>query len=52
MRVDTTFCQLIAGFQIHAIHLTDTGTIRYQIGLGFSGLLVGHHDLALLLCIL
>ena len=36
MRVDASFCQLVAGLQHLAVLHLDTGTVRDQIGLGLS----------------
>ena len=51
MRIYTTLCQLIARCQNRSVHNLDSGTIWNQISLRFAGLIIGHNNLALLLCI-
>lgn len=45
MRVNATFCQLVAGLQNLAVHNLDSGSVRDQIGFGFSGFIVGNDNL-------
>ena len=52
MRIDATLGKLITGLQYSAIEHLNSGTVRNQIGLGLTGLLVGNHDLTLFLGIL
>ena len=52
MRVHASFCQLVAGFQLLAVHHLDSGAVRNQVCLGFSRLMVGDDDFTLLLGIL
>ena len=52
MRIDTTFCQFITGFQFCTVQNLDSGTVRNQICLGFTGLMISHNDLTFLLCII
>ena len=43
MRIYASFCQLVAGFQHLPIQHLDTGTIRNQICLGFTCLIIGNN---------
>ena len=51
MRINTTFRQLVSGLQLHTVLNLDSGTVRNQVCLGFSCLIVGDNNLTLLLCI-
>ena len=51
MRVDATFCQNVAGLENLSVRNFDSGTIRDQISLGASCLLVRNDDLTFFLCI-
>ena len=52
MWVDTTFCQFITSSQFLAILHLNSGSIRDQIGLGYTFLVICHGNLAFLLVIL
>ncbi len=51
VRVYTTFCQFITGFQNIAIQNFDSGTIRNQVRLTHSSLIVCNNNFAFFLCI-
>ena len=51
MRVDATLCKNVAGLENLSVRNFDSGTIRDQISLGVSCLLVRNDDLTFFLCI-
>ena len=52
VRVHRTFCQRIACLQGIAVHHLNSGSVRNQIGLGGSCLVIGDNNLPLLLGVL
>ena len=52
MRVNTTFCQFVAGFQYLSVHNLDSGTIGDQISFGLTGFIIGNDNLTFFLGIL
>ena len=52
MRVNTTFCQFVAGFQYLSVHNFDSGTIGNQISFGLTGFIIGNDNLTFFLGIL